>query len=576
VFNEVISNVSLIDGTGAPARMADVAFANGLIEAIGEPGSLHADAASVTDGDGLILCPGFIDPHTHYDAQLHWDPTASPSNNHGVTTVIGGNCGFTLAPLRARDGDYTRRMMARVEGMPLAALESGVDWNWETFADYLNSLDGRIAVNAGFLVGHCAIRRYVMGESAIGNEATDSQITEMVQLLRASLLAGGLGFSTSLSKTHSDGDGEPVASRWASEAEVLALCEETGRHEGTTLEAIIDGCLDGFQQHEAEMFGRMSAIANRPLNWNVLTIDKDNPSFAAKQLGAADVATSLGGKVVALSMPVLVPMNMSFNTFCGLWLLPNWQEVLNVPVAERIDRLNSAEIRAKLLRSSHSPEAGVFRRLADWDRYVIGDTYSDANAGLKGQIIGDLAAARGIDPFDCLIDVVVNDGLRTVLWPMPNDNDEASWSQRKSVWHDERAMIGGSDAGAHLDRMAGAMYTTRFIGDMLRGRQLLSVEQAIQMITQAPAALFGLSDRGVVETGKRADLVLFDPLTIDSEPASLVNDLPGGSARLIANSVGIRRVWVNGVLTQHDGQSTGAVPGTLLRSGRNTTTVLAR
>jgi N-acyl-D-aspartate/D-glutamate deacylase len=216
----------------------------------------------------------------------------------------------------------------------------------------------------------------------------------------------------------------------------------------------------------------------------------------------------------------------------------------------------------------------VFRRLADFRRYVIGDTFSAANDGLKGKVVAELAAERGLDPFDTLIDVVINDELRTVLWPMATDNDDASWDLRRQVWQDDRAMLGGSDAGAHLDRMCGAPYPTRFLGDMLRGRQLLSLERAVELMTGAPAALLGLRERGRIAEGYHADLVVFDPDRIGSEPATLVADLPGDSPRLTAGSTGVVRVLVGGVETVTDGAATGATPGRVLRSGRDTDTVL--
>jgi N-acyl-D-aspartate/D-glutamate deacylase len=573
MLDEIIRGGSVIDGTGVPARRADVGIRDGRIIAVGE---ITGPAAVTTDADGMLVTPGFVDPHTHYDAQLLWDPTASPSADHGVTTVIGGNCGFTLAPIRNGDEDYLRRMMAKVEGMPLAALEAGIDWGWTSFAEYLDRLDGRIAVNAGFLVGHCAIRRYVMGPDAIGHEATAEQLAAMTAELARGIAAGGLGLSTTLSTSHSDGDGQPVASRWASNDELLALCREVGRHEGTTLEAIVPGCLDQFADDEIELLARMSAAADRPLNWNVLTVDASVPGRVPRQLGAADRARALGGRVVALTMPVLVPMNMSFGTFCGLWLLPEWQSVLACPVPERIAKLRSPEVRRLLLERSHAPEAGVFRRLADWDRYVIGDTYAPANDGVRGRVVGDIAAERGQEPFDTLVDIVIEDELRTILWPMPSDNDPASWELRRQVWDDPRAMIGGSDAGAHLDRMCGAPYPTRFLRDALHGRRLVSPERAVQLMTEAPAALFGLNDRGTLRPGAHADVVLIDPQTVGSESATLVNDLPGGSARLTAASQGIMRVLVNGTAVIVDGAPTGAVPGTVLRSGRDTATVTAR
>jgi N-acyl-D-aspartate/D-glutamate deacylase len=570
VLDQIIKGATVVDGTGADARRADVGIAGGRIVAVG---SVDDDAQQVFDADGLVLAPGFVDPHTHYDAQLFWDPFATPSNVHGVTTVIGGNCGFTLAPLRGADADYTRRMMAKVEGMPLAALERGVDWRWETFAEYLEALEGRTAVNAGFLVGHCALRRYVMGTEAVGGTADPEQLEAMVRLLEESIEAGGLGFSTTRSSTHSDGDGQPVASRHASREELLALCEAVGRHEGTTLEGIVEGCMDMFRDDEIELLVAMSVAARRPINWNVLTVDSRVPERVTRQLEASTAARAAGGRVVALTMPVLVPMNMSFGTYCALNLFPGWGPILGLPVPERIEQLRDPQVRAEMLARANSPEAGVLRRLADFGSYVLGDTYSSANEGLKGRVVADLAAERGQEPFDTLLDVVIADDLRTVLWPMPPDRDDATWSLRREVWEDERAMLGGSDAGAHLDRMCGAPYPTRFLADTIRGRKLVGLERAVQMLTDEPAQLFGLEGRGRVAVGHHADLVVFDPETVGSEQAALVNDLPGGSARLTAGSTGVVRVFVNGVETVTDGEATGATPGSILRSGRDTRTV---
>ncbi len=574
MLDVLITGGSVVDGTGTPAEPRDLGIRDGRIVAVAEPGTIDEEAGETIDATGLLVTPGIVDPHTHYDAQLFWDPDASPSNVHGVTTVIGGNCGFTLAPLHAEDADYLRRMMAQVEGMALPALERGADWSWETFEEYLGRLDGAIAVNAGFLVGHCAIRRYVMGADAIGHPASPEQVEAMVAELGAAIDAGGLGFSTTLSKTHSDGDGQPVASRWAERDELLALATEVGRHEGTTLEGMLDGCLDRFSDDDIDLFADLSAAARRPLNWNVLTVDSRVPERVPRQLSAQDVAQQRGGRVVALTMPVLVPMNMSFLTHCGLFLIPGWGEVLRRPVPERIEQLRDPEVRAHLLERSQSPDAGVFLRLTDFANYVIGDTYSDANDGLKGRVVGEIAEEREQEPFDALLDIVIADELRTVLWPIPPDGDPASWALRKEVWDDPRAMIGGSDAGAHLDRMCGAPYPTRFLGDCLRGRKLTSVEHAVHLMTQVPADLFGLVDRGRLVEGAFADVAVFDPETVGAEHASLVHDLPGDSPRLTADSHGVVRVLVNGVVTVVDGAATGARPGTVLRSGRDTRTVL--
>jgi N-acyl-D-aspartate/D-glutamate deacylase len=486
---------------------------------------------------------------------------------------MAGNCGFTLAPLAPENADYLLNMMVRVEGMPKAALENGVPWNWSSFGDYLGKLEGNLGVNAGFLVGHCALRRQVMGEASVGNEATPAQIEAMKALLRDAIAAGGMGFSTTQAFTHSDGDGQPVPSRWSTRDELLRLCEVTGEHEGTTLEGIVQGCLDQFSDDEIDLLVGMSVAADRPINWNVLTVDARVPERVTRQLGASSAAAEAGGRIVALTMPVLVPMNMSFRTYCALNLIPGWGEILSLPIPERIEKLRDPAVRTQMMERAMSKEAGVFKRLAHFAYYVLGDTYAPENAGLKGRAVGDLAKERGMDPFDLLVEIVTADELRTVLWPMPPDNDEATWELRRTVWNDPRAMLGGSDAGAHLDRMCGAPYTTRFLGDMLRGRKLVPLERAVQLITDEPAQLFGLRERGRIAEGFHADLVVFDPETIGSEDAALVHDLPGDSPRLTAGSHGVVRVYVNGVETVVDGKATGATPGTVLRSGRDTQTV---
>ncbi|WP_392840822.1 amidohydrolase family protein [Streptomyces sp. LN500] len=576
MLDHLIRGATVVDGTGAPSYVADLGVRDGRIAVIAEPGTLTEEAVTSEDATGLVLAPGFVDPHTHYDAQLFWDPYATPSMNHGVTTVAGGNCGFTLAPLhpdRPDDADYTRRMMSKVEGMALKALEEGVDWSWSTFREYLDALEGRIAVNAGFMVGHCALRRHVMGADAVGGQPGPAQLDAMLRLLHDAMDAGAWGLSTTRSTTHSDGDGKPVASRHALPEELLALSRAVGEHEGTQLEAIVAGCLDQFSDDEIDLLVDMTAAAGRPLNWNVLTIDAAVPERVPRQLVPSERARRAGGRVVALTMPILTPMNMSLGTFCALNLIPGWGEILSLPVPERIERLRDASTRAEMLSRADSKEAGVFRRLADFGRYVIGDTYSAANEGLSGRVVRDIAAERGQDPFHCLVEICAADELRTVLWPMPTDNDPDSWALRQRTWQHEDVLLGGSDAGAHLDRMCGAPYTTRFLGDCLRGRKLVPLEQAVKMLTDDPAQLFGLRDRGRIQEGFHADLVLFDPERIDAGPATLVHDLPGDSPRLDSKAIGIVSVRVNGVETLRDDKVTGAVPGTVLRSGRDTRTV---
>jgi len=570
MLDYVIRNGLVVDGTGSPGARADVGIRDGRIAAVG---TVDESGTTELDADGLVVAPGIIDPHTHYDAQLFWDPTASPSNVHGVTTVIAGNCGFTLAPIKARDHDYIRRMMAKVEGMPLDALENGVPWDWTTFGEYLGRLEGKLGVNAGFLVGHCALRRWVMGSDRAAEVANDEELATMTTLLAESLEAGGLGFSSSQSRTHSDGDGNPITSRHADRKEMLAFCEVVRDHPGTTLEYITDGCLDAFSDKEIDLMVAMTTTARRPLNWNLLTVDSRTPEKTARQLEASAIAAAAGGKIVALTMPTLVPMNMSFRTHCALFLIPGWGDVMGLPLEQRIEKLGDPEVRTRLDELAHSEGAGVFRRLSNWSSYIIGDTFAPENEGLSWRDVGSIAAEQGKPPFDALLDLVIADGLRTVLWPKASDGDDASWKARVDVWENPGALVGGSDAGAHLDRMCGSNYPTSFLGDCLRKRKLVPMELAVHWMTAGPADLFGLHDRGRIAEGLRADLFVFDPETVASEPATLVQDLPGGSPRLIADSIGVVRVLVNGIETVADGKPTGNLPGTLLRSGRDTVTV---
>ena len=570
----LIQNATIVDGTGGPARLGDVSVSGGRILAMGAAFSLPTEnCEQILDATGLVLTPGFVDPHTHYDAQLFWDPTGSPSNLHGVTTIIGGNCGFTLAPLAPEDADYTRQMMAKVEGMPLAALETGITWDWQTFGEYLSRLEGNLGMNAGFLVGHCALRRNVMGDQAVQGPASAKQLEEMRTLLAESIQAGGLGFSTTLARTHSDGDGLAVASRWATEEELLSLASVVSEHEGTTLEFASDGCLDGFSEDEVAFMIKFSQAGNRPLNWNVLTIDSHAPDRYQNQLAAMDACAEAGAKVVALTMPVIVGMNMSFSTYCALNMMPDWGPILGLPMPERIEKLKDPEIRSFMESRAASPDAGVFGRLTGWDTYVIGDTFAAENEGLSGRRVGEIAAERGVTAFNALLDIVIADGLQTILWPGATDNDAASWELRRKAWDHPSVMLGGSDAGAHLDRMQGANYPTRFLADCIRGRKLTTLEHGVHLLTQVPAELFGLRDRGILAEGTHADMVLFDPLLIESEMLTMVEDLPGGTSRLYAGSVGVNQVFVSGVEVVRNSEATGKLPGSIIRSGVDTDTV---
>ena len=565
----LITGGTVIDGTGRPRRRADVAVRDGRVVSVGPTDEA---AAETLDASDLIVAPGFVDLHTHYDAQLAWDPTASPSPLHGVTTAIGGNCGFSLAPAGAEHGDYLMRMMARVEGMPLAALEQGLSWDWDGFGDWLGRLDGRIGINAGFLVGHSAIRRVVMGDDAVGGRATADHIERMVRLLHESMAAGALGLSTSRAPTHNDGSGQPVPSRAADDDEFLALAGAVRDHEGTTLELILAGCINGFTPAEVDLMTKMSLAANRPVNWNVLGVSVLNAQRVEDQLAASSVAGERGARVVALTLPHAMRIRLSFLSGFVLDGLPGWREVMALPVEERMVALRDPAVRRALDAGANSDEAGMLRGLANWKVLELTETFAPANERWTGRSVGAVAAELGKEPFDALLDVVLADGLRTGISPPAAPTSEADWELKTQVWRDPRAIIGGSDAGAHLDMMCGAVYSTEVLAGVRRFTGF-SLEEAVQQLTDVPARFYGLRDRGRIESGCWADLVVFDPDRVGPGPERTRDDLPGGASRLYAEATGVEHVLVNGTEIVRAGEFTGRTPGAVLRSGRDTATV---
>ena len=567
VLDVVLRGGDVVDGTGDPRRRADIGVRDGRVVAVG---TVDEDASRTINVDGLVVAPGFVDLHTHYDAQVLWDPMCTPSPLHGVTTVVGGNCGFTIAPLGdAGDVDYVMRMMARVEGMSIDALHAGPAWEWRTFGEWLDRIDGRLGVNAGFLVGHSTMRRLVMGDAAVRDAATPEQIAAMVALAHDAMASGALGVSSSLGEAHTDGDGNPVPSRAASHDELLALARAVRDHEGTTLEFI--AAMGEIGADRIELMTDMSLAANRPLNWNLLGSLSPTEVYE-QQLTSCDHATERGAHVVALTLPDLMRLRASRM----LDDLPGWRDVIALGPDERRRAVADPATREKLRAGAEEAARRGLGAIAQPELLEIADAPAGSES-LIGRSIADVAAERGADPVDVLIDVVLPDRLPlTMVFPslVPSlGRSDEGWRVRAGVWHDDRTVLGGSDAGAHADLMCHANYTTMLLGESVRDRALLTLEEAVRQLTDVPARLYGLRDRGRVAEGWIADLVVFDPARIGSGPTQVRHDLPGGGERLYAEAQGVEHVLVNGREIVAGGRLTGDLAGTLLRSGRDTDTV---
>ncbi len=566
MYDVIIRNGTVIDGTGGPRQQADVGIVDGRIATVGR---VDGEAPTTVDATGKIVTPGFIDVHTHYDAQAHWDTTLSPSPLHGITTVIAGNCGFTIAPLQAEHGDYLMRMLARVEGMPLQSLQTGVPWNWTSFGSWLEQLEGTLAINTGFMVGHSAIRRLVMGERAVGNESTPEELAAMQALLRRSIAEGGFGFSSSWATTHNDPTGQPVPSRHASEDEMIELARVCSEFDGTSLEFI--PAVGRFGPEAIDLIARMSAAANRPLNWNLIAVSTSPKQISVMEnnLGASDYAAERGGRIIALTVPCAVETRLSFQSGFVLDALNGWREAMALPDDEKMALLADPDRRRELNELAQGPSP--LRGVAKWDQLIVGEVFSDDNADYVGRTIGEIAEDQGRDTFDVLCDVVLADDLLTGLYTPVRGDDDETWKLRVDVWRDQRTMVGGTDAGAHLDLLATFNATTAMLQKAVRERNLLPWEEAVHYITDAPARMYGLKDRGRLAEGYHADVNVIDPETIAVRPTEVRHDLPGGAWRLYGEADGYDHVFCNGSEIVRNGEFTENRPGAMLRSGADTT-----
>ena len=556
----VIRNGLIVDGTGAPARRGDVAVQGDRLAAVG---AVSGRARREIEADGLVIAPGFIDPHTHYDAQLTWDPFASCSSWHGVTTVVMGNCGFTLAPCREADRLTLMRMLTCVEGMPLEALTRGVRWDWETFGQYLEGVD-RLGpwTNVGCFIGHSAVRQYVMGEAAWEREATGDEIARMGELVTDAMARGAVGLSSTTNKNHVGDRGRPVPSRLAHEDELTRLVRTMGASGRGILELTIGGTRPD-RLAEVDRFAELARAAGRPVT---LVSLRHNPSHPEEHRAILARIEALGREGVEIYPQVTTsPLTATFDLASAFvfFRFPVWQRVLDAPVGQWRALFRDAAFRSQF-RDSVGRTPLFQGDTAPLRVHTVG---ADRFKALVGLPVSEVAARRGQDVIDAFFDLALEDDLQTQFTVAIMNTDAASVAE---IFTHPRALIGLSDAGAHLTLFCEAGQTSRLLGHWVRDRRALSLEDGVRRVTSMPAELFGLCDRGRLAPGLAADVTVFDPRAIADHEPELVHDLPGGGPRLVQRASGIVWSFVNGRPVIQEGRMPdrpeGRGPGRVLRA----------
>jgi N-acyl-D-amino-acid deacylase len=555
-YDLIIKNGTVIDGTGKPRFAADVGVHSGKIVAIGK---IDDAGASTIDAMGKIVCPGFIDPHTHYDAQITWDQLLSSSSEHGVTTVMMGNCGVGIAPCRPAVRGMLTEDLVTVEGIDHEVLTQGIRWDWESFPQFMDAAATRgSAINLGFIAPLSPFRTYVLGPAANERAANAKETEAIANLLREAVQAGAFGFSTTASRQHIGHGGKPLAARLASRDELTAyggVLKQLGRG---VIEMALTKRYAELAPDEEEFLKFMVDASERPVTWLSLHNLAEKPGAIAQILDRVAPLIKRGAKPQILTRPLLYDMNLrrpfmftemtsakavfdaSFETQMGIYADPAFKQAFREEL--KLGRKWSGLARNVVIVSVENPALKAY----------------------EGITIGDVAQARGADPDDTFFDIAVEDQLQ-VKYVVPRANTDKP--ALAAALRDTRTLIGLSDAGAHLDMLCESGYTTYLLGHWVREHKALTLEHAIQRITSEPADFFGISDRGRLQTGAAADIVVFDENTVASPlRPTPVKDLPAGGTRLYAKAEGISQVIVNGRVLFENGRHTGAIPGEVLRS----------
>jgi N-acyl-D-amino-acid deacylase len=561
-YDLVIKNGWVIDGSGLPRYRADVGVTHGRIAAIGR---IRESAREVIDAEGQVVAPGIVDGHTHMDAQVFWDPLGTSSCWHGITTVVMGNCGFTLAPCAKADRHLVMRNLERAEDISAEAMEAGIEWRWTTFAEFLDAIESLPkGINYSGYLGHSALRTFVMGERAFEQAAGEDDLGAMERELRDALRAGAIGFTTSRSPSHETPDGRPVASRVASWDEVRRLVGVMGELNAGIFEIAgegVDRALGdpGLRDYQARLLD-LAVESGRPVTYGLFS-RREAPEIWRTYLDLLEETAAAGGRMFAQVHSRALAAVLSFKTQLPFDRLPVWKELRALPLEEQKHRLRDPELRRRLVEAARERDKrraiGTEARPAVYDWLFVMDTVEGPHRS-----VAEVARERGVDPVEAMIALALEKDLELFfLQPIANENQDYALELIKHP----RTVVTFSDSGAHVSQLMDASLQTHLLSHWVRAKQALTLEEAVRMLTFDTATHWGFADRGLIRAGLAADLMVFDPDTVGPEMPEVVNDLPAGAKRLVQRARGISATVVNGEILLRDGKHTGALPGRLLR-----------
>ena len=539
-------NVTIIDGTGKPGFLGSVGVRDGRIL---EVGSFEGRAKETLDASGLCLMPGIVDNHTHYDAQVTWDPYCNPSPLLGVTTLVMGNCGFTIAPCHPSDRDITMRNLTQVEGMSIDALKEGIDWSFETFPQYLDMLEAKgVGPNVCCFVGHSSVRTYVLREDAATRAATPEEVKQMRAVVVEAMEAGACGFATTRYPGHNGEHGIPMPSRLADDAEMLTL--------SGALKDVGRGILMMTKSFDMPIstIEKLCAEANRPYIIAALLHSHLDPNKTFADLSEIKAAQSRGNRLYGAVSPCPLNMDFSFHSPYPLEGFACWHPMMDLSIEAYKEALADPAFRKAFMDELNSGEVKVFS--GEWDKVYVAQVASTANISLEGKSIADLSEVSQKAPFDFMLDLALEENLDTMFTATIMNSDEDAVGK---MMCDENAIISLSDAGAHLTFLCDAGFGLHVLGHWARDKRIMPLEKAVHKLTLEPAKLFGIKNRGYIGPGAWADLLLFDPKLVGRGPSQRLHDLPAGASRLTTPSIGVHGVWINGQkVADGDGLVNGA------------------